>query len=343
MIHFFPIFSKDPSASPFAQELKALGVPHRLYADAVKLRYQSKLGLLLLGWPKLAWFALRCALRSLVLSRPRPSTVVVGSDIESIIFGIVRALSWPHRPRIVLLGFILTARRSALSNRLRLAYFRFVMRFVDQVICHSPLEVVRYQQLFRRSRTRFTYIPYGLHIGGRDQAAARPPSAGPYILAAGRSGRDYRTLLEAVAALPVALHIVCDRQEALEGLTIPPNVTVLRDCYDAAYVEQLKNAEFVVIPLSVADISAGQMVLIQSMAYSKATIITRSPTVEEYVTDGEQSLLVPMGDVAALRTAIERLLADRTLAARLAANANATFDDKFCMKAYVGNLVRSVG
>lgn len=343
MLHFFPTFSNDASKSPFAQELRALGVPHRLFAGKVSLRYQSRLGMVLLGWPQLAWFALKCALRSLVWSRPRPSAVIVGSDIEAIIFGLVRLLRWSPAPRIVLLGFILTARRSALANRVRLCYFKFVFFFVDQVICHSRLEVRRYQDLFGTKKTQFVYIPYGLHITGREQKIPdESRTVRPCILAAGRSGRDYRTLLAAVADLPVDLHIVCDRKDAFTGLDIPPNVTVLDHCYDGEYVRELRHAHMVVIPLSVSDISAGQMVLIQALAYGKPTIITSSPTVQEYVRDQEHALLVPLGKPDALRAAIERLLTDATLAATLSANAAAIFEQRFCMRAYVGNLVDSV-
>src|SRR5438552_19135310 len=98
LIHFFPTFSRDASGSPFAQELAALGVPHRLFSGEVKLRYNSRIALLLLGWPKLAWFALKSAARSLIFSKPSPSTVVVGSDIEAIIFAIVRSLSLSKKP-----------------------------------------------------------------------------------------------------------------------------------------------------------------------------------------------------------------------------------------------------
>lgn len=342
MIHFFPTFSKDASRSPFALELLALGVPHRLFAFQIKLRYKSKLAVLLLGMPQVAWCALCLAVRSLVLSRPRPQKVVINTDIEAIIFGVLRALMGLKHLEIVMLGFILTDRRTAWRNRLRHQYFRLVFHFVDKVLCHSMLEVTRYAALFDNGHTRFVHIPFGLHIHGRAVAARPAAHAQPYILAAGRSGRDYGTLFQAVASLPVHLHVVCDRQQALEGLVVPPNVTVLRNCYDGAYVDELKNAIFVVIPLAVDDISAGQMVLLQSMAFAKASIVTRAPTVEEYVTDGEEVLLVPRGDVAAMSQAIRRLLDDHQLKDTLAANATRSFDERFCMRAFVRNLVKHV-
>ena len=348
LIHFFPTYSKDAKNSPFAQELVSLGVPHQLFPGEVILRYQSRIWLLLLGWPKMAWFALNSAIRSLLMSKTYPDSVVVGSHIEALVFGLFRATLLRKKPEIVLLGFIMTARRNHLVNTMRRIYFGFVFSIVDKVICHSTLEVQRYTRLFSNSRSahaRFVYIPYGLYISGRDAQTQLSKTADdnrPYILAAGRSGRDYATLFQAIESHDIDLHVVCDSDNALAGLTIPSNVSILRACYDSGYVNELRNCLFVVIPLGVNDISAGQMVLIQAMAFAKPTIITRTATVEEYVVHGKQSLLVSQGSVAELRAAINRLINDSELAAQLGSNAVASFENSFSMKAYVRHLVDSV-
>lgn len=260
-------------------------------------------------------------------------------------FSLFRALLLRKKPEIVLLGFIFTARNNALANVLRQIYFRFVFSLVDKVICHSKLEVERYTRLFGNARANFVYIPYGLQIFGREiqpPATATEPGTRPRILTAGRSGRDYATLFQAVEPLPIDLHVVCDNENAVAGLTIPPNVRVLRKCYGSDYVDELNKALVVVIPLGVADISAGQMVVIQAMAFAKPTIVTRTPTIEEYVTDGVQSLLVSQGNVAEMREAIAQLIDNTELANRLAENALKTYEQKFCMRAFVGNLVASL-
>lgn len=341
MIHFFPTFSNDARRSPFAQELTAQGVPHRLFSGEVILRYRRRIWLLMWGWPKMTAFALKSAIHSLILSHPHPTTVVIGSHIEVIVFGLFRTLLLRKNLEIVWLGFIYTKRKSMLINRMRKLYFGFIFSIVDKAICHSSLEVKRYSSLFKNSRTRFIYIPYGMHIAGReDLMAAKKTNSGkqPYVLAAGRSGRDYATLFKAIESLDVDLHVVCDSENPIAGLPIPSNVSILRRCYGGSYLDELNNSLFVVIPLAVNDISAGQMVLIQAMAFAKATIITRTASVEEYVADGEQSLLVSQASVTELRDAIEKLLIDRNLATKLGANAIASFEKSYCMKAFVRNL-----
>ena len=345
MIHFFPIFSRDARESPFAQALVVIGVKHKLFAGEVILRYPSRLGLLLLGWPKVFWFALRSAFRSLVLSRPHPDAVVVGSHIEALVFSLYRKIFFRNNTKIILLGFILTSRRNAWHNKLRRIYFNFVFSVVDKVVCHSVLEQKRYGKLFEKSRATFIYIPYGLHINGRGDFNVNKLStllSKPYILTAGRSGRDFATLLAAVEPLDLDLHIVCDNENCLSNLQLTPRISLLRNCYDTAYVNELRQCLFVAIPLDVNDISAGQMVLIQAMAFAKPTIVTRTETIEEYVSHGVQSLLVAQGDVLALRAAIQQLLGDQKLVEELSANALSTYEERFCMHAYIQNLVNCV-
>lgn len=345
MLHFFPTFSNDASDSPFAIELRRLGVPHKLFAAKLTFRYHSRIWLALVGWPKLAGFAVRSAVRSLVLSRPKPTAAIVGSHLEVLAFATAQAIGFSRATRIILLGFIFTQRRSDLINALRRGYFRFVFRHADTAIYHSELEARNYRALFKGCRTRFVYMPYGMHVAGSDESprGAKSDKARPYILSAGRSGRDYGTLFAAVNGLDVDVHIVCDRDAALAGLKIPDNVAVLRNCYDRDYMDQLRNCLFVVVPLSVHDISAGQMVLLQAMAFEKASIVSKTETIEEYVREGVESLLVEQGNVSALRDAIHRLLQHEPLMARLAINGRRSFEEKFSMAAYVRQLVAAVG
>ena len=345
MIHFFLTFSKDASNSPFAQALKELNVEYRIFSTNLSFRYRYRIWLLLVGWPKLGLFALKSAWQSLVRSRPRPDVVVVGSHLEALVFGLVRRVLLRRKPTIHLLGFIYTARRNTLLGTLRRFYFSRVFSLIDGIICFSFLEIARYKTLFPGAQKLFKHIPYGLYIHGYEQnteRCGRPIDPKAHVFSAGRSGRDYRTLFEAFNHLAHPLHVICDSEAALAGCVSTPNITVLRDCYDAHYVEELRNASIVVVPLEVEDISAGQMVLVQAMAYCKPMVVTHTPTIEDYLTDGTNALLIPCGDAEAMRSAIERLLSDEELAAQLAKNALHAYETKHCMRAFVGNIIGAV-
>jgi glycosyltransferase involved in cell wall biosynthesis len=348
LIHFFPIFSNDPSGSPFAQELAKAGVVHRLFGQAVKFEYQTRPGLILLGWPRMILFACRSAWRSLLRSTPHPDAVVVGSHFEVVVFGLVR-LSLPrrYRPSIALLGFIYTSRPNLIARRLRELYFRFVFRLADRIICHSANEQRKYGEIFAAARHKFRYVPYGLYVSGEERYQINSSLATSYhnpayVFAAGRSGRDYATLVEAVRNTDIPTHIICDRKSALAGIDLPPHVIVLSSCYGKDYLRELEDSAVVVVPLMVDDISAGQMVLMQAMAYRKPIIVTRTTTIQEYVQDERECLFVERNDAAALQRAVRQLLTNPDLAARLANGARQAYDQRFCMRAYVANVVAAI-
>jgi glycosyltransferase involved in cell wall biosynthesis len=63
------------------------------------------------------------------------------------------------------------------------------------------------------------------------------------------------------------------------------------------------------------------IVVVEAMALQKAVIATMPGGPEEIITNGENGLLVPYGDVTALATAIESLLQNQSLAGNLASAA----------------------
>lgn len=345
MIHFFLTFGKDASNSPFAHALRDLNVEYRIFSDRISLRYHYRIWLLLVGWPRLGLFALKSTWGSLIQSSPRPDAVVVGSHLEALIFALARHLLLRRKPRIYLLGFIYTRRENILLDSLRRIYFRCVFSIIDGIICFSELEITRYKILFPGAQNLFKYIPYGLYIHGYEENSARCSNAidpDAHVFSAGRSGRDYQTLFDVFKRTGHPLHVICDSEAALAGCVSAPNITVLRNCYDDCYVEELRNASIVVVPLAVSDISAGQMVILQAMAYCKPLVVTQTPTIEDYLIDGTNALLIPRDDSEAMQRAIKRLLSDRELAARLAKNALHTYETKHCMRAFVGNIIGAV-
>ena len=94
-----------------------------------------------------------------------------------------------------------------------------------------------------------------------------------------------------------------------------------------------------VVPLAQRNVSAGQMVLLQAAALGKPVVITETATTREYVTDGEDALLVRYGDVADMRAKIAMLLADPVACATIGQRASDRYDAEFCTEAYVRRLL----
>ncbi len=73
----------------------------------------------------------------------------------------------------------------------------------------------------------------------------------------------------------------------------------------------------------------------EAMAASVPVVASRIGGIPEIVTDGENGLLVPAGDAAALAEVISKLLGDDSLRARLAAAGRAVARDRFSIEAHV--------
>jgi glycosyltransferase involved in cell wall biosynthesis len=281
------------------------------------------------------------------LAEGRGQLILVGWSHLVLLPIVLMGFVWRHCPPLVLYGFIYTQRRSRFVNWCRRLYFRVLLSRLSLVICHSRHECEKYRQWLGRG-PRFTYMPFCVNVGKMGAVPNRD-----YAVSAGRSGRDYALLRRVFAGLEQPLKIICDHFNNGQA-ALPPNVEILRGCYDGDYLRELAGARLVIVPLSVEDVSAGQMVLLQAMALGKPIIVTETATTREYVTNYENGILVPRGDEAKLCEAVRLLLGDAELSATLGANAKMTYDQCYsiqsearyllaCLEGVVGRAGEHVG
>ncbi len=142
------------------------------------------------------------------------------------------------------------------------------------------------------------------------------------IFSPGRDpGRDYKTFFEAVRDLSVSV-IITARPQKLKKYSLPEKVKT-SDLTAKEMVEMYAKAKIVVLPLHISDEyynAMGCSTLVEAMAMGKAVIATRSATMESYIRDGENGILVPQNDAIALRNAINELLSDSDKRKRLGEN-----------------------
>ncbi|HTV90557.1 MAG TPA: glycosyltransferase family 4 protein [Stellaceae bacterium] len=347
MIHFFTKISNNPVNLEFNKELEKIGVDYRCFGALIPFEYRSRVLYLLIWYPKMAYHAFRLAVKSLILSKPHPTTVVHETDVDVLVFSFVRLfLPW-KKPKIVYLTFIFTRRSSPLYQKLRIMYYRFVLSRCVKIICHSENEIALYAETFPSIADRFEFLPLGMNVGGWRNISIDPiaddlKSRRLRVLSVGRSGRDYPTLAAAVAGEEFDVTVVCDSGEALRGLRETDTIKILRDCYDADYFAQLRSCDVMVVPLAVENISQGQMVVVQAMAYGKPIVVTRTPTICHYLVDGVEALMVPLGDASALRAALRRLRDDPDLYQRLRWAAREGYVKRHSLAVYTKHLVAAI-
>jgi glycosyltransferase involved in cell wall biosynthesis len=179
---------------------------------------------------------------------------------------------------------------------------RWLLTEADRIVCFSEAECKIQARVLKMPSDRFVFVPTAWKI---EEISLQKEQT--YVLSLGHSGRDYPTLLKSVGneEMPVILAIK-DRSD-LCGCAIPRNVTVRYRTSEAETDRLIDGASLIVLPLRGSDQSAGQSVLLRSMARGKAVIVTKTSGIRDYVWDRETAIFVPPGDAEAMRKAILEL------------------------------------
>ncbi len=202
---------------------------------------------------------------------------------------------------------------------------RWLLKDADRIVCFSRIECDEYARLLRLPRERFVFLP----------SPWTPPKITPptgddgYILALGRSGRDYPTLLRAVEGTGLPVVLVADNPSALGGMKPTPNVCVKYNTGIEETHRLIANATLHCIPLQSGGYSAGQSVLLRAMSHGKAVVVSDTPAIRHYIRPNETAVTVPSGDSDALRAALVRLWNDKSERDRIGNQAAQAARDEF--------------
>ena len=213
---------------------------------------------------------------------------------------------------------------------------RFGYAAVDCFVVHSTHEIDVYSEWLRLPRERFVFVP--LSVAEKPIEVAEDAES-PFILSMGSANRDYPLLLQVLARLPHRALIVAG-SHALQGLAVPPNVTVRAGLTEDDCRLLCQRARVSVIPLRNLETAAGQVTVVEAMMSGRPLVTTRSVGTVDYVEDGVDGLLVAPADPAAMQAAIERLWDDASDRARISDAARRSALAKFTFRAVASDLER---
>lgn len=237
--------------------------------------------------------------------------IVTWEANTAIPLALLRSISGRQIPPLVSLNFVLKGK--PVYDMLKAV--RFAMRSVDQITCLSAREIEYYTALLDYPVRHCQKLqgPFRDFFSPTSPGTARlkPNSENhsPYIFSAGRSNRDYQTLVTAVKDLPISV-IINARTFNIKGISTPENVTFNPFLPFDEYLDLLAGASFVVAPLRPAKHASGETFIVQAMTARKAVIASETYSTAEMIENGSNGILVPASDPAALRSAIQELLQD---------------------------------
>lgn len=240
-----------------------------------------------------------------------PELVAAGHAVNCLPFragdlaSLTRCGSWPQQWRILARHDydLLYAGAHPLVNGLALARAGGLYPKPIVAICHHGLPGGRVPALQARGFDRLIFLSTEiarqatkLHPGLKDRAVVldwgfdlnyhRPmPEPGKYLIAAGKTGRDYDTLCLALAKAPVPTRIFCSADSA-PRVAVPDGVSISAGAHNQNAVSDFEMQSWyaqsfaVAIPLQEQPYLLGLTSLLDAMVHAKAVILTRTPFID---------------------------------------------------------------
>jgi len=266
-----------------------------------------------------------------VLAARRADVIIAMGDDVGVPITAMKALLWCRTPFVMICWHMQSKRSRLFLGRLRLQWL--VQLFLSQSSRQRDLIVRAYR--VPPEKVRLLHATVDHHYFTTAEAGA----VRPLISSAGMAARDYHTLIEATRGLDADVVIEAasawfseplnfsstDLHDRIE-LSNVGTTTGLRDIY--------ASSQIVVVPLQGVKHSAGDTTIVEGMAMGKPVVASAIPMLGDYITDGESGFVVPVGDVAAMRSRLVQLLDDPALRTSIGAAARRTVEERFTLDHY---------
>ncbi|HTU91285.1 MAG TPA: glycosyltransferase [Gemmataceae bacterium] len=290
------------------------GKPGRFWSDNTTLVGPSKPPAWLLRLAGTRWaYNLTGLLAGLRLFARRRycQGVVTDGGSSGMLFAWLQALCPRGRKPHVLIDCLWYLPASPLRAWFKKLRIRLAARSVQRFVVWANHEVEDFARVFGLSPEKLQYVPFH-HTLNDYQYEVRDDG---YLFAGGNYDRDYRTLVEAVRAVDVPVWIATTLTDRLACLELPPHVRVQGTTAEG-FRQAMAGAKLIVVPMQKGLLhSGGQQTCLNAMHLGKPTIAVGRRWAVDFITDGEDGLIVDYEDPRSLHRAIRWVL-DRPEAAR---------------------------
>ena len=302
--------------------------------DVLKIKmpvsYRSTLDKILNFWTRYAVLGLRGFIQG-----NKYDIVIAWQQVVGLVFSFLKRLFFVGRPKIIILKFIYRKRKNRLNSLLRFTFTKFALEGADCAVCLSRKEVEYYSGLFGIQPDKFKFIDFSIELPNPSPRRVLK-NQDEYIVSAGTSNRDYPTLFKAIEGVSKQLIVLAPRS-SFPGDSLPENVKMFLTSPDQ-YLEFLRKALLVVVPLKDVDISSGLLVFLEAMALGKAVIVSETWGTADYVENMKTGILVKPGDAEDLRTAICYLLKNEDKREEIGRRAQTVVCARYTRKVFAKNL-----
>jgi glycosyltransferase involved in cell wall biosynthesis len=240
-----------------------------------------------------------------------------------VILCIIKQFGFMRKSKIVIRGFISNEKGYHFYDHIKYFIQKIILRGADLVTVFSTNEIKYYHKNLNLDLKRLCFVPLEISSKWFSGPINNKPQDEHYIVACGRTRRDFATFFKAVNGINGLKAIVVADPKSIESdLYIPGNVEIKYNIPFSEFDKLVSNSLFGVLPLQDTPVSVGERVCLHFMARGKAQVVTDVPCMADYLSHGKDALKVPPNDNEALRDAIKELLVNHELRERLSTQAH---------------------
>lgn len=269
---------------------------------------------------------------SLFLKRKQINSIISIQQFYGIFLAFfLRLFRSKANCRIYILSFIYRKRGGILGN----LYHRFIQycvqsRCVDALIVHSQGEIDFYKKQLRIPANKVMFCKLGVTNDAEDYDIKKDFSDTDekYFLSVGNSNRDFDFLIDSLENTDIPVKMISYELSN----TVRNNIQTYYAVSADEYYRYLANSYAVIISLKDENMSSGQLVILQSYAFGKPVIITKTNGCKEYVHD-ECSITIKKNRKDLLE-AVSKLLDDKELYSNMSKQCKDVFNKNYTMEAF---------
>jgi glycosyltransferase involved in cell wall biosynthesis len=252
-------------------------------------------------------------------------------DLTSFFISFLQTIFLFKKPRHVILQFIMREKEKTIFSKVKYMIMKFCFHSVYRIVCSSKKETAYYAEVFGWSAEKVSFVPF--HTDPRYFSYINNDAEENYILSAGRSFRDYQTLILAARNISMPVVIVASKS-SINQKNLSKNITIKYDISLDELSKLISKAKIVVLPLQNQKISIGQSVLLQAMSMGKPVIATNTNATVDYIEHNRNGILVSPGNAEELESEIKKLEKDRDLRTRIGKQALRDVREKYLPQNY---------
>lgn len=233
-----------------------------------------------------------------------------------LIMAFMIRMSW-SKVRHVIWNFNIARKYTGL----KLLLSRIALTGNTHIVVFSQYEKDVYSDLFRLDKRRIHFKLYSGPYLDDPRYTRISIEKKNYIVSAGYSGRDYKSLFKLAAAMPDTAFVVVTLPKAIKDLVKPDNVTIVSGIEELEYCQIIANAQAFVLPIQKDVIANGQIAIVQAMSFNTLLFVNRLPGVVDYFEGGRNLIELDLANIEKAALIVRAALSSKQQMAETVANA----------------------